>query len=324
MKLTLDQIKRITFGAVSVREKDSRFFFAKCTDRQIEAFSRLSAVLGERAMATTGVRFDFHTNSESFSFHASSGYKFDLYINGVLSRQYLLGGTRVNAKYSADVSLSDHHTKDSTDVRVTLYFPAHNSPAVIDSVSLDDGAYIRPHSFDRRILFIGDSITQGWNAKYDSFSYANRVSRMLNADSVINGVGGAYFDPTVFDSVPFDPDTVIVAYGTNDFAHRKSLESLRENVSGFLSLVAREYLDRGKNVYAISPIPRGDGELVRGMGSFDDCRRVICEEIARYGITHIDGYSLLPYSEDLYADCLHPNDLGFALYAENLVGFIGE
>lgn len=312
MKLSFEEIKNITFGALEINETDSGMRFHKCTKKQEEAFLSLSPVLGQRALSTTGIRLDFHTDSDSFGFYAPSGKKFDLYADGLLYRQYILGEERT---VTADLS----KVKRKRDVRITLYFPAHDLPCVLGGVELDDRSYVTPQRFDRKMLFIGDSITQGWNSKYDSFSYANRVSRFFNAESVINGIGGAYFDPSVFDRVPFDPDTVIIAYGTNDFSVRKTKEELREKVSAFLSLAADEYVRGGKRVYAISPIPRGDIDAVKPMGSFFDCRDIIIEEIERYGIRHIDGMSLLPYSEDLFADALHPNDLGFAQYAESLI-----
>jgi len=316
MTLTLEQIKSITFGAVEITEKNSSIRFQKCTKKQIDAFTALSATLGERTKATTGVRLDFHTSSKSFSLTASSGSKFDLYIDGTLTEHYRFGNT--DEAHTIAVPLTPKAGTDST--RVTLYFPSHDRPAVVNSVVLDDGATLIPHKFDRKILFIGDSITQGWNTKYDSLSYAIRLSRMLNADSVINGIGGAYFDPSTFDSIPFDPDTVIVAYGTNDFSYRSTLTSLRENTSAFLAKVAKEY--SGKKIYAISPIPRGDSDTVKPMGSFSECRQVEIEEIERSGITHVDGYSLISYNPDLYADAVHPNDLGFSVIAEKLVELI--
>ena len=78
------------------------------------------------------------------------------------------------------------------------------------------------------MLFIGDSITQGWNSYYDTLSYAWRVSLYFNANSIINGIGGAFYEPQTFDVPDFDPDTVIVALGTNDFSKFKTTDEMLE------------------------------------------------------------------------------------------------
>ena len=92
-----------------------------------------------------------------------------------------------------------------------------------------------------KFLFIGDSITQGYDSKQDSMSYAWRVSRMLNADSIIHGIGGGYYHESIVDSIDFDPDTVVLAFGTNDFGHYDTYDELRYHASAFFSLITKEY-----------------------------------------------------------------------------------
>lgn len=68
--------------------------------------------------------------------------------------------------------------------RVTLIFSNHWRARITD-VELSDGAYFRPHEYDFRILFFGDSITEGWEAEYHYNSYAWRLSLSMNADCLI-------------------------------------------------------------------------------------------------------------------------------------------
>ena len=53
---------------------------------------------------------------------------------------------------------------DGEEHRITLYLPNHNEGARLESVEIDDGAIIEQHEFDHKILFVGDSITQGWDS----------------------------------------------------------------------------------------------------------------------------------------------------------------
>ena len=314
MKLTFDQIKEITFGALRIDAMEDGIHFHKCTTNQELAMAKLNAGLGERTLTTTGVRLDFHTNSKHLSFATASGKKFEVLIDGILRRQFDCDALR-EAGEPATFDLLDSLGREVESARVTLVFPSH-TVGVLEWIELDDGATLTPHSFDTKILFVGDSITQGWNSDYDSLSYAWRVTSFFNAESVIQGVGGSYFHESTFDSIDFDPDTVIVALGTNDFNHYKTQEDARAHAAAHLACLAKEYA--GKRLLAISPIWRA--EQNKTMGSFAELRALLIEEIERAGFRHIDGLALVPPLSVLMKDfTLHPDDLGFSLMAENLI-----
>ena len=309
MKLSSNDIRSIAFGAIKVEEKQDGMHFYKCTDKQIDAWSALSETLGARAKTSTGIRLDFHTNSKSFTFEAKNS--FEVYINDLFREKLRMND--IGGK--ATVSICDPLGAELDEARVTLVFPSH-SEGILKSVELDDGAYFTPHKYDTKILFIGDSITQGWDSGYDSLSYAWRVTRFFNAESVIHGVGGGYFHETIFDSIDFDPDAVIVALGTNDFGKNPTLDALRENVVGFMDKVAEEYKE--KKIFYISPLWRAVQE--KPMGNFAECRQVCIDEAVKRGFIHVDGLTLVPPCPVFYADeVLHPNALGFGIYAENLI-----
>lgn len=318
MRLTNEQIISCAVGSVNTKFTDGLLHFGKCTDKQTEAFYALSSTLGQRATATTGVRLDFHTNSPKISFFASKGEKFDVALDGITVKQFYMSEYREkNAPAVIDV-ISPKDKKSGDDVRVTVYYPSHDDGGVIDYVELCDGSTFIPHKFDRKFLFIGDSITQGWNTKYDSLSFALRLSELYNAESVVNGVGGAYFHESIFDTPDFDPDTVFIAYGTNDFSHFGTLDELKYHAESFFNKVKCEYRDKGKNVIYISPITRFDKTKNRPMGSFTELRKLLIELATERGFYHVDGLMLVPPLPDLFADTLHPNDTGFLHYTSSL------
>ena len=72
MKLTFEQIKNITVGALKIWEEDGAVRFSRCTEKQIDAWYKLDKILGYRATGTTGVRLDFHTNSKTFAFSSKA------------------------------------------------------------------------------------------------------------------------------------------------------------------------------------------------------------------------------------------------------------
>ena len=314
MKLTVEQIKSVAFGAVRAEVLEDGVHFYKCTAKQVDAWQAESDFLGGGSRATTGVRLDFHTDSQNFAFTPATGGKFEIYVDGVLRRQ-----VRAEAGKREEMALRDGLGNQKNSYRVTLIYPSH-SHGVVSEVVLDDGAAVMPHRHDMKLLFIGDSITQGWAADYDSFSYAWRATRHFNAESVIQGIGGAYYHEKTFDVPDFAPDVVILAYGTNDFSHFPSLAYMQERVAAYLDLVKGAWGD--KQVFVITPIWR-DKREGKKTGRFEDCCRLVANEAKKRGFTVIDGLTLVPPMPVFFQDeYLHPNDLGFSLYAENLVAVL--
>ena len=308
MKLTFEQIKSITVGAVSIWQENDTVRFSKCTQKQVDAYYKLLPILGERAQATTGIRLDFYTDSSSFAFQAASGSKFEIYVNGLLTN------------FINDNHCSIELDNSNGENRITLILPSHENGSLL-SVELDDNANLRVAEFDRKILFIGDSITQGWNSGYDSLSYAYRVSRNLNAHSVIQGIGRGFFDESILDDeLDYDPDIIIVAFGTNDWG-RDTLENFAEKSGAFFDKILKKHC--GKKIFAISPLWRGDKDSRRGGIDFDEHCLTVKKVASQRGIIVIDGENMIPHLPEFFSDgYLHPNALGFSLYAENLTKFI--
>ena len=308
-RLTFDEIKAITFGAVKITEEENGIHFFKCTDKQNEAWKALSEVLGTRALTTTGVHMEFYTDSKTLRFSFIQGGKFDIWIDGVLMHKINMGEFR-EAGTVPEIALGDG------EKRVMVALPSH-STGVLSFVEVDDGAFVRPAEFKTKMLFIGDSITQGYNADYDSLSFAYRTAMYFDAEYVIQGIGGAFFHETTFDEIPFDADTVIIAYGTNDFGRSKTIEELYDHADKFLAQV-KAYYD-GKRLVALTPIWRADDQD-RACGSF----KLVCDTVKQVaeknGFEVVDGMTLVPHITEFFRDAhLHPNDLGFGLYAENLI-----
>lgn len=313
MKLNYEQIKSITIGALWSEEKTDGIHFYKCSKKQIDAWAAIFPTLGKNAETSTGVRLDFYTNSKEIRFACSKG-KYELYINNLLRKRFMVGSDEVPAGQEIVCSVCDPLGAPLDEARITLYFPSHDC-GCLQSLSLDDDAYIRPPEYDCKLLMIGDSITQGWDSEYDSFSYAYQLSRALNANSIIQGIGGAMYHETTLDEIPFDPDIITIAYGTNDFNKFDTYQRLGWHLTKYLDGIKKLYSN--KKIFVISPIWRGKTEAP--MGSFEVCRSIIIEEAEKRGMIHIDGLSLVPPIPELFADkWLHPNALGYGFYGENL------
>lgn len=317
MRLNFEQIKQIAVGVLRVIECDGYYSFYRCTEKQIKAwYDYGNKDLGDRSKTTTGVRLDFHTNSKNFSF-GLTGRKAEVLIDGMQRGIFFPDEDGI---IRGTVELTDMIGSRKEDVRVTLVFSSHGEGKLYFA-EIDDGAYIKNHDYSTKILFIGDSITQGWNSYYDTLSFAWRVTNHYNANSLINGIGGAFYEPETFDKIDFDPDTVIIAYGTNDAMRFKVFEDMEKRVVGYLDLIKKEY--GSKRVVVISPIWRGNAEMKPMGAEFDKKRKMIEREAEARGFEVVDGLTLVPPRPELFADTyLHPNDLGFGVYAENLIKYL--
>lgn len=304
MQLSWDQIRELLFGAEEIEQKADGLHVYKCTKQQRNAWHTLSPALGERAIPPTGVRLDFHTDADTISFSVS-GDRFELHLDGRMQECLFPNGMQ---EFMFSLPKGEH--------RVTLIFPSHNTEGVLGALYLSGETVLIPHHYSRKFLFLGDSITQGWNSEQDSLSYAWRVSSFFNADCRIQGIGGGYFHPSVFEKTAFQPDTVFVAFGTNDYS-LLSEEELYRNASAYLDLVRDAYPDIPR--IGILPIYRQDGQTPRKMGTFEYCREIIRALEESRGFSVVDGYDLVPHLPIFFSDALHPNSLGFGLYAENLI-----
>ena len=313
MQLSFDQLKEITVGAVYMENIDGEMSFYKYFPNMIPMWAEQNPSFEERAKTTTGVRFDFHTNSKHIKLEIEKPAKFEIYIDGIF--RYTMKEVD-----SLSFDITNPREEPVEDAHVTVYFPSHKIGRV-KSLELDDGAYVRPHTFDKKILFVGDSITQGWESGFDSLSFANKVSRYFNAESVIQGVGGACFFPEFLEPLPIDFDWVVVGYGTNDFDRRKEFDEFNAHMCEYMSKLSRLYGD--KKVFVISPIWRRLSKPEARV-RFGEYRRAIADEAQKHGFIHVDGSLLVPPVNDLYTDGLHPNGVGFSLFAENLIEIMKE
>ena len=318
IRLTNDMLRTLAVGCVRIDEEDGVLQFYKYTDEQMAGFGPWRKI--SPCTCTTGVKLDFYTNSTKLAVSFAQAGKYEIWIDGLLRHALVAkepegeGNVLVGERF--EISLSDTFGNSREEYRVTLWFPSH-SVGQINYLELDEGAYSRRHVYKRKLLIIGDSITQGWNSDLDTLSYANRISRVFDAESIIQGRGGSCYVPATMTKLEnFDPDAVIVAYGTNDYVRIKTYEDYRKNV--------REYHDRlkecygGKKIFIISPIwrtlPSPNSSL-----DFCECREIIRDEAAKHGFIHIDGAGLVPPVEkDFYTDGLHLSDLGFSMFSENL------
>lgn len=264
---------------------------------------------------TSGVVSTFTTNSETLAFsfeltEASEDQSFDVWAGG----HFLSHTVTKTPSGRVEVALP------AGEKTVTVYYPYRRAGRIFD-VTLDDGAtFGEAPRAAHKILFLGDSITHGSTTAFASMTYAHQVARALDAEIVNQGIGGEGFNPHAVDmDLYFEPDLISVSYGTNDWSHNPSHAHFVGVVNGHLAALRDRYPETP--IVMILPIWRADYTLTtKKVGSFADAREAMKAAAERFGITVVDGFTLVPHLRSVMEDNrLHPNEFGFQFYAENLL-----
>ncbi|MBR0278112.1 MAG: SGNH/GDSL hydrolase family protein [Clostridia bacterium] len=318
MLLDYEKICEITFGAVSVTEENGFYNFYRFSEEQFLNIIKKGGTYYQRSIGTASIRFSFVTKSEHISFTykltAGSSRKFagfDLYENGVM---------KGHAYITDDMPQTDriNFTLSKGEKHVELYFP-FSKCASLSAVEIDDGCEIKAVKRSRKMIAFGDSITQGYDATHPSLSYVNQLSAMLDADCINKGIGGECFCPElprVKDNI--NPEIVTVAYGTNDWS-KKTFEEFDKNCTDFFKALYSSYSN--SKIVVITPLWRYDAN---GSRKINIPHSAMHSEITKRcdfipGIQIINGYELFPNMTSFFLDeKLHPNDLGFSIYVNNL------
>lgn len=207
--------------------------------------------------------------------------------------------------------------------RVTLCLP-WNTETGINCLHFTDGAMVKPVTGKRKkILAIGDSITQGYICRHPGMIWTNRLSRDLDADVLNRGVGGyGFFGNSLRHADDYCPDLVILSYGTNDYSRQETAAAYERAARSYLARLYEVY--PGTPLLLCLPLYRGDEkhrlrERTRNYTLKDACGILTALSAGYENITVLED-TLYPRTPDFYAqDYLHPNDMGNLLHEEEIL-----
>lgn len=329
MQLDFEQIKSITSGAVSLEQTEAGIRFYRFTKEQLAIYPKRREALVLKSLAASGIKFCFETDSETLYIrglfeHASarSYFSLDVAVNGkVIDSMDNFSGVEIPPIY-VDIQFPMGRYEKTFRLgqgrkTVTVYLP-WNKIVTLEQLCLDDGSTVVPVKFSKKLLAYGDSITQGFDAMRPSNRQIGRLAQMLDAEEISKAVGAEMYDPELAAlRDDFEPDHIVVAYGTNDFSS-KTPETFIADCNGFYKEISGHYPNA--KIFAITPIWRADMANPRAFTSFFDIEKGIRAATAHMkNVTVIDGQELVPHDPKYYADGrLHPNDAGFEHYFNNL------
>ncbi len=312
MLLSTTQLKSIYFGALEFAEtKDGYLQAFQYTKSQMQYFERVSEFWYDRCMASTAKTLEFTTTATAVSFE----YRF-LWKGSEDSVELFVGGEENQIIYVKDLKDEGRitFTLPQGKKQVLIYLPV-DATMLIRNMEINGD--FTPAIKGEKVLWMGDSITQGFGPLRSSQTYVSRANRVLNYNIINQGIGGYIYDKNILtDMNGYRPDKIIISMGTNQFE--------TENLE-----VVKEYYVRLKELYGdtpvlcITPIWRGDKPGMEAV--FEQFCNGIKEIGEKYdNITVVDGFTLVPHSSEYFLDDLHPNARGCEVYAKNLMTAIEE
>ena len=209
-----------------------------------------------------------------------------------------------------------------------------------------------------KILFLGDSITEGIGSTSIEKCYVSLVKQKLNCTVLNYGISGTRIAkqhslsmPASFDMdfqlramlMEKEADKVFVFGGTNDYGHGDALIGRYEDKNpytfygGLRCLIEKLLQIYGLNKLCfILPLKRFEesGVLCKGVDknilgkSLIEYVSIIKEVLEKYQIDYIDLYEygipkpLTKDGDDYTVDGLHPNDCGHQLIADRICEYI--
>jgi lysophospholipase L1-like esterase len=176
-----------------------------------------------------------------------------------------------------------------------------------------------PAPSENRVVFMGDSITDGWGKGKAQFfpgkPYINRgISGQTTPQMLVR------FRP---DVIHLQPKVVVTLAGTNDLAGNTGVETL-QNIEDNLSSMSELAKANGIRVVLASVMPICDSlrpqSARRPPQQIVTLNEWIKSYTAKNGFVYLDYYSAMVdgsgmLKQELTYDCLHPNDAGYEVMA---------
>lgn len=318
MKLSFEQIESLTHGALCFdRTEKGGLIPRRFTRSQLETY-RAYEPDAFRPRASSGICIECVTDASALHlsvccYPGSSRdvYGFDLMVDGQL--------------YAHLENSPKNHPEDVWNVdlpegkkRLRLMLPCL-AEAEIHSLELKNATILEPVHYEKSILFMGDSITQGYTTHYPSLAYPAQIALAEDAELYNQAIGGEVFRPVILDeAIDYTPSLIVLAYGTNDWSTKERSVYLKDSA---------DFIRKIRSIWPevpmalLSPIWRGDYLTRRGEDfPFFDVHEALKALAAQDANTYlIDGFNLIPHAPELMEDeRLHPNELGFIYYAKRL------
>ena len=304
-------MRELFHGVVNLIEKDGYTIPRRFTFSQEKVLEENSFFL-DRVRCSASVTLELDTDAEKvgfdYKFFLRTGVDstFEVYTDGFLT--HLIKDNELT-----DEGILSFSFKQGKK-HIEIYLPNYSEVGVKNFFA--DGAY-EPIPFkDTKVLFIGDSITQGGGPKRTGCAYVNVTKRALNYEVLNWGIGGYPFDEKIIQFSPFQPHKIVVAMGTNNrfYAYDKN----EKDIGAFFEKLNATY----SHIPVLVLLPPWDGSVGEEVCKNYRAIKVLIEtNVTKYPQMQIaSAYDMIPHFSDYFMeDLVHPSPLGMETYGNNLV-----
>ena len=308
MILTNEELKNIYFGAYEFEETSDGYLQSfQYSKEQVEYFKGAFEMWYERCTASSAKTLEFTTSATKISFD----YKF-IWKCSPDSFELMVDGLIIDIAYVKDIADEGTITWNLPEGEkdVVIYLPS-DATVLIRNFTID--ADVKRAVKNEKVLWLGDSITQGYGPLRSAHTYVSVANRMLNYDILNQGIGGYIYDKnSLMKMEGYTPDKIIVALGTNQYGD-EIMTAVEEYYERLIGIYGNEI-----PILCITPLWRGDSE--DGIPTLIAYCEKIKKIVSQYkNIRVVEGMKLVPHLPEYFLDNLHPNCLGCEWYGRNLV-----
>lgn len=317
--LTFDEIKECILGAERFLKSDLSVRPCRFTEEEQVSY-RNNPDFYRKTFSNSNMIISFFTDAEKvilkYDAKSASSRVFcylDAKVDGIMTAHCGLEDVRNSSTLTMELTLTGKKCK------VEIFLPPLAEVEIRELV-LENASFFETAPRKKLIVSYGDSITQGYDAKFPACSYTALLAEELEAELINKAIGGDIYNAALVNAGKNTRkvDLVTTAYGTNDWS-KCARKDLFENCENFFAALTQLY--PATPIAALLPIWRKDHARETAAGNFFEVRNEMRKIMKKYpGIHVIDGLSLTPHVAEFYSDAyLHPNDPGFMFMGENLV-----
>ena len=308
----MKKTERLFHGALGFEKIEGYAVARRFTAEQMAALA-YSDIFAPRTHCAASVTIELRTEateiSFAYKFFIATGTRstFEVYTNGVLT--HLIGDETLSDEGRITLAFSEGWKQ------IEIYLPNYKEVGIKDFRA--NALYRAIPKRKTKVLFIGDSITQGGGSKRSAQTYVNVVKRALGYEIINQGIGGYVFEKDIVAEIPFLPNKIIVALGINN--HQYDASENRRRISEFFEALCGRYKDI--KILVLLPIYCANPNIEMLDEKVQTIKALIREIAAGYAnVQVIDADDMVPHFADYYMeDMVHPNALGMELYGQNLV-----
>ena len=237
------------------------------------------------------------------------------YLRPALMIGLILGSFTMKAQDSAAIKKAE---QDSNWARFQRYieYQIHNDWPNLERYKQDNEKLGAPAAGEKRVVFMGNSITEGWMHEDEAFF---RENKFIN-----RGIGGQTTPQMLVrfraDVVNLRPKVVVILAGTNDIAGNtgpSTLEMIQNNLSSMADLAKAN----GIQVLLCSVLPAYDYPWKPGLqpaGKIEALNAWMKQYAAQSGHTYVDYWTVLAddrkgMKPEHAKDGVHPTLAGYRI-----------